>query len=93
MAVLLQAAASTEAAESPAQRFMEVMQAPIPDVSLWMIVVLMAGLFMLLRQRNSGRVDFGVRAESVLRERYAKGEISEETYRKMIADVRVRPKF
>lgn len=91
--MLFQAAATAEATAGPFQRFIAVMQAPIPDVSLWMVTGGMVGLFLLLRQRNAGRVDLGVRAETVLRERYARGEITEETYRKMMADVRLRPRY
>ena len=80
-------------APSEMDRLMEFLRTPIPDVSLWMVIVLLIVLWMLFRQRSKQTTDLGASAEKVLRERYAKGEISEQAYKKMLDDVRLRPKY
>ena len=47
----------------------------------WVAVI--AGLFFLLRRRPGEGHEEGTDGESVLAERYAKGEISEEEYRQL----------
>lgn len=38
--------------------------------------------------RGPGRPGDGARAEDILRERYARGELDEETYRRMLDELR-----
>ena len=75
------------------QRIRDILEAPIPEMSLWMVLVLLFVLWLLFRQSRSRASDLGANAEKVLRERYASGEIGEETYKKMLNDVRLRPKY
>lgn len=52
-------------------------------------VLLLVGLFFLVRRKQDWREWHGVRSgEAVLAERYAKGEISEEEYRQRKAVLR-----
>jgi putative membrane protein len=54
---------------------------------VWLIVlVAIAGVVWLLLRRMGGRS--GDRAEEALRERYARGDIDDETYRRMLAELR-----
>ena len=55
----------------------------------WLIVLVavVALVWLLLRRSGGGSAD---RAEDVLRERYARGEIDDETYRRMRAELRQR---
>lgn len=55
----------------------------------WLIVLLaVVGVVWLLVRRMPG--SSGGRAEEALRERYARGELDEETYRRMLAELRRR---
>lgn len=56
----------------------------------WLLIVLLVfvGVIWLLRGRPG--TPPGGRAEDVLRERYARGEIDDETYRRMLAELRRR---
>ena len=75
------------------QRILQILESPIPEMSLWMVIVLLVVLWLLFRQSRNRSSDLGANAEKVLRERYASGEIGEETYKKMLNDVRLRPKY
>lgn len=58
----------------------------------WVVLILVVVLaWTLLRDRDRGGAPTpgGDRAESVLRERYARGEIDEEAYRRMLDELRV----
>lgn len=55
----------------------------------WLIVLLAIGVVAWLLLRRTGG-SAGDRAEDALRERYARGEIDDETYRRMLAELRRR---
>ena len=57
---------------------------------LWWLIVLLviAGVVWVLVRRPGGSTPGG--AEETLRERYARGEIDEEAYRRMLAELRRR---
>jgi uncharacterized membrane protein len=84
--------AATEG-QTATQRLLETLQAPIPQVSLWVAIVLLIILWVLARARRRVDTDVSQMGERVLRERYARGEITEETYKKLLADVRMKPKY
>ena len=86
-------AMQAEPSGSGMQRVLHILESPIPEMSLWMVIVLLFILWVLFRQSRSRGSDLGANAEKVLRERYASGEIGEETYKKMLNDVRLRPKY
>ena len=55
----------------------------------WLVIVVLVfvGVVWLLRGRAGGPPPSD-RGEDVLRERYARGEIDDETYRRMLAELR-----
>ena len=57
-------------------------------LNLMLPLVLAAGVFFLLRRRPGERNEERTGGESVLAERYAKGEINEEEYRQRLTVLR-----
>jgi hypothetical protein len=85
------------AESSPLNRVLDSLQdvliAPHAHSTRWLIVIaLMIMLIILLRQGRKTQVDFKGAAFNVLEERYRKGELSEDAYRKAQRDLALRPK-
>jgi putative membrane protein len=58
----------------------------------WLLVllVILGIVRLLIRRPGGGGEQTEDRAEAALRERYARGEIDDETYRRMLAELRRR---
>jgi putative membrane protein len=56
-------------------------------ILFWVVVILLIFFFVKLLSKRSPNEKTGNRAEELLKERYAKGEISKEEYEQMKKDI------